>query len=94
MIEMYKMKVIALEKLYTSNLGMNFTAEELIEKISSEDETIFKLDFDGIKFMTMAFAQEYIYQKNKTDKTILEINVSKDVSDMLEYVKRRNDIKI
>lgn len=86
---MVEVEKIYLSKLFTSNLGMNFSARQLFEKLNSTDNDCFELDFEGVKFMSMSFAQEYVYQKKKSNKKINEVNLSDDVSNMLNLVSKR-----
>ena len=84
---------INLVDLFTSNLGMNSSAKLLFEKLNSDETNCFELDFEGVKFMSMTFTQEYLYQKCRSDKKISEINLSDEVSQTLNLVSKRMKIK-
>ena len=83
---------IHLVDLFTSNLGMNSSAKLLFEKLNSDETNCFELDFEGVKFMSMSFTQEYLYQKCRSDKKISEINLSDEVSQTLNLVSKRMNI--
>lgn len=89
---MKEVEKISLVDLFTSNLGMNSSAKSLFEKLNSDKTKCFELDFDGVKFMSMSFTQEYLYQKSKSDKEISEINLSEDVSQTFNLVSKRMNI--
>lgn len=84
---------INLVDLFTSNLSMNSSAKILFEKLNSDETNCFELDFEGVKFMSMTFTQEYLYQKCRSDKKISEINLSDEVSQTLNLVSKRMKIK-
>lgn len=89
---MNEVEKIYLVDLFTSNLGMNSSAKRLFEKLNSNTNKCFELDFEGVKFMSLSFTQEYLYQKSKSDKKIHEINLSDDVSQTFKLVSKRMQI--
>lgn len=89
---MKKVKRINLAELFTSTLGMISSAKILFEKLNSDENNSFELDFEGVKFMSLAFTQEYLYQKRKSDKQISEVNLSDDVSQTLKLISKRMQI--
>ena len=79
---------IKIERFISSNLGMNISAKELFEEINNSPNPNIVIDFTGIIAMGRSFAQEYIYQKMKSDKNIFEENLPEDVEKMFEVVKK------
>lgn len=79
---------IKIEQLISSNLGMNISSKELFEEINNSPNPNIIIDFTDVFFMGRSFAQEYIYQKNKSDKKIYEINLPEEVEKMFEVVKK------
>ena len=71
---------------------MNSSAKFLFEKLNSDKNKCFELDFKGVKFISMSFAQEYVYQKNMSDKEISEVNLSDECSQTLIYISKRMNI--
>ena len=79
---------IKIEKHIHKTLGMNISAKELFEEINNSPNTNIIIDFTDVFFMGRSFAQEYIYQKMKSDKNIFEENLPEDVEKMFEVVKK------
>lgn len=76
--------VINLEKRFAGKLGLRTTAVKLFQDLECENEVI--LDFKGIRFMSRAFAQEYIYQKHNSKVHIIESNMSDFIKGLLDVV--------
>ena len=86
-------RIIKLKPLYNNSLEMSFTAENLYAKhVNNTHEKEVILDFSGINFMSLSFAQEYVYQKQSCDKIIKEINMNDEIKPMLEIVENRQNI--
>ena len=67
---------------------MNFMAEEFFKKINASDFNRFIIDFEGIVFMSRCFTHEYLFQKLKSDKEIIEVNESEHVRKMFDVVSK------
>lgn len=80
--------LIKINEELDSHLSVNFIAEEFFDGINSSDYNKITIDFNNIKFMSRSFAQEYLFQKLKTDKEIIEVNVPKDVKKMFNAVSK------
>ena len=50
-------------------------------------ETDFIIDFQGVFFISMSFAQAYYASKKRSPKSISEINLSDDVKPLMELVE-------
>ena len=58
------------------SLNSVFAVEQLFDEIKkTEDENII-LDFSGIQFVALSFAQAYVASKKQCEKNITELNVS------------------
>ena len=67
---------IMMKKLLSSSLNSVFSVEQLFDEIKkTEDENII-LDFSGIQFVALSFAQAYVASKKQCEKNITELNVS------------------
>lgn len=77
---------INIEKTFTNNLRLKLTVRELFHMLGNETEAI--LNFKGVNFISRDFAQEYIFQKHKSNIKITEINMSPIVEDILKKVER------
>jgi len=80
--------LIKISEELDSHLGMNFVAEEFFDGINSLDYNRFTIDFNNVKFVSRLFAQEYLFQKLKTDKEIIEVNVPEDAQKMFAVVSK------
>ena len=81
---------IQLQKLLSSSLNSVFAVEQLFEEInnSSDEEVI--LDFKGVTFITVSFAQAYIAHKHQSNKIIKEINLTKENETTLNVIKQKH----
>ena len=77
---------IFLKELLGSSLNSVFNAEQLFEHIDKTEDTDITLDFKGIQFVTISFAQAYIAYKEQSDKVIKEINLSEENEITLKVV--------
>ncbi|WP_296806635.1 STAS-like domain-containing protein [uncultured Methanobrevibacter sp.] len=80
--------LIKISEELDSHLGMNFVAEEFFDGINNSDYNKITIDFDNVKFVSRSFAQEYLFQKLKTDKEIVEVNVPEDAQKMFDVVSK------
>lgn len=80
--------LIKISEELDSHLGMNFVAEEFFEEINGSDFNRFIIDFNNVEFMSRSFTQEYLFQKLKTNKEIVEVNVPDDVQKMFDVVSK------
>jgi len=81
--------IIKLKDEINSALDFNKSATDLFDKINKKDETDFTMDFEGIIFISMSFAQAYYASKKRSCKKITEINLSDDVKPMMEMVEKQ-----
>ena len=70
-------------------LDFNKSATDLFNKINQINETDFILDFEGVFFISMSFAQAYYASKKRSPKNITEINLSGDVKPMMEMIEKQ-----
>ncbi len=81
------------EIILADNFGKNiFTRSSIIyffKMINSLKEEVLTLNFSKIDFISRSCADEYLKQKEKTNKEIIERNISTDVSAMFRNVKNQ-----
>lgn len=82
-----KMKKISFFDYFGKDIIMRSAMCAFINDIEKSKEKKIVLDFRKIKFISRSCADEYIKFLNETDKEIKEINLSSDVSNMLQVVK-------
>ncbi len=81
--------IIKLKDQINSALDFNQSATELFDKINQSSDMDFVLDFEGIVFISMSFAQAYYASKKRSPKKVTEINLSDDVRPMMEMVEKQ-----
>ncbi len=78
-------------KLYSemsSNLITRNSLKAVFSKINKlKDEKII-IDFERIEFVSRSCADEYLKQKAKSDKKIVEMNQSSDIKKMFDFVRK------
>ncbi|MCK9150479.1 STAS-like domain-containing protein [Methanobacterium alcaliphilum] len=68
-------------------LGIRLSATQFFEKFESNKKEV-EIDFRDVKFISRSFAHEYLKQKQSISPDINELNVPKNVKEMLEIVQR------
>ncbi len=81
------MKVFKLSKLFSKDLVLRDSADKLFDIIEKSPEKRIKIDFSEVSSMTMSFAHEYLISKEKTQKEIVESNISINIKKLFEVVK-------
>jgi hypothetical protein len=80
-------KKILLSERFGSNIFTRNTISAFFEDIKNMKEAEIKLDFSNVKFISRSCADEYIKQKEKTKKKIIEVSMAKNICSMFEAVK-------
>jgi hypothetical protein len=84
-----EIKILLREKV-SPNLAFRGSADDVFnEDINNSDASIVVVDFDGIESTTRSFIHQYMLNKMKSDKTIIEINVPKVISPMFDLVEKQ-----
>jgi len=78
-------KVILSE--FGNNIFTRNTISAFFEKINSKKEAEIVLDFKGVEFISRSCADEYLKQKEKSKKKVVEANMSKEVCSMFNAVR-------
>lgn len=81
--------IIKLKNEINTSLDFNQSATELFNKINQIEELDFVMDFEGIVFISMSFAQAYYASKKRSLKNVSEINLSNEVSPMMEMIEKK-----
>lgn len=81
--------IIKLKDEINTSLDFNKSATDLIDKVNQINESDFIMDFEGVIFISMSFAQAYYASKKRSPKNIREINLSNDVKPMMEMVEKQ-----
>ena len=80
---------IMMKKLLSSSLNSVFAVEQLFEEINKTEDKNIILDFSGIQFVALSFAQAYVANKKQTEKNITEIHVNEENKIMLSITKKK-----
>ncbi len=75
--------IIIMNELLSSSLNSVFAVEQLFDEINKTGDNNIILDFQGIQFVALTFAQAYVASKKQCEKNITELNVSKENKIML-----------
>ena len=86
-MEAEKVKIIRLDKIIAKDLTLRESADELFKVLNSSKENKIIVDFSKIEFMSRAFADEYLNEKQKTTKSITEKNLKTNVKKMFSIVE-------
>ncbi|MDR2873307.1 MAG: DUF4325 domain-containing protein [Methanobrevibacter sp.] len=78
-------KEIKLSEISNTDLIMGHLAEDLFKNMNDNTHKII-VDFNGVGFMSRAFAQEYIYQKEQISIEIEEKNMTENVRKLFNVV--------
>jgi hypothetical protein len=81
--------ILYLREQISTNLAFRRSADDFFDRLNSLDESKILIDFSGIESITRSFVHQYIINKVKSDKQILDINVPLDIMPMFELVERQ-----
>lgn len=81
--------IIKIKDEINDALDFNKSATDFISKLNRCEEDNFIIDFEGVFFISMSFAQAYYASKNRSSKKITEINLSGDVKPMMEMIEKQ-----
>ena len=81
--------IIKIKDEINDALDFNKSATDLFERINCFDEDEVIVDFEGVFFISMSFAQAYYASKKRSLKSIVEINLSDDVKPLMDLVEKQ-----
>lgn len=89
---------IMIDEKVNSHLSLRESAKEFFKELDNELNTTpgenienVIINFENVVFISQSFAHEYIKQKNKTCKNIIEKRVPKKVKAIFEIVSKHDD---
>lgn len=80
-------KRFALIGMFSPNLALRDTADNLFDIIDKSKSEKVAVDFSKIRSITRSFAHQYLVRKNASRKVILEKNVPVDIEKMFSVVR-------
>ena len=84
---------ILLSQEFGSNIFTRNTISAFFEKVNKMKEEEIVLDFNDIEFISRSCADEYLKQKEESNKKIIERNMLDEVCHMFNAVKSQYDKK-
>lgn len=85
-------KILLLQE-FGNNIFTRRTISAFFEKINSQKETEIVLDFKGVEFISRSCADEYLKQKEESNKKIVERHMSQEVCSMFNAVQNQYEKK-
>ncbi len=85
-----KQNKVRLAKFISKNLLLRNSADELFNYINEINSNEIIVDFNKIQSVTRSFSHQYLLNKNKSEKNIININISPQVKTMFEIVEKAN----
>ena len=86
-------KKFLLSQEFGNNIFTRKTISAFFEKINSQKEAEIVLDFKGVDFISRSCADEYLKQKEESNKKVIERNMSKEVCSMFNAVQNQYEKK-
>ncbi len=80
---------ILLSQKFGDNIFTRNTISSFFERINDMKEKEIVLNFKGVKFISRSCADEYLKQKEKVKKKIMEVNMSQEVCSMFNAVRNQ-----
>lgn len=84
-----KQKVLSLNEEFGNNIFTRSKISSFFEKINRLKEDKIMIDFKDIEFISRSCADEYLKLKSKSNKTLVEINMSNEINSMFNLVKHQ-----
>ena len=81
--------IIKIKDEINNALDFNKSATDLIEKLNGLEDNDFIIDFEGVFFISMSFAQAFYASKKRSPKNISEINLSDDVKPLMDMIQKK-----
>ena len=82
---------IQLTKFISRNLFLRNSANELFDWINNSKRSKIIIDFRNIQSITRAFTHQYLLNKKKSKKNIIDVNTSPHVKNMFELIEKTNN---
>ncbi len=87
-----KQRKIQLTKFISKNLIFRDSANELFNYINNFDAPEIIIDFHKIQSITRSFAQQYLINKEKSNKIITNINIASNIKNMFDLIGKNSNI--
>jgi len=78
---------IRIKDIVSSDLALRDSADTFFDKIELKKNRIIEIDFSDIVSISRSFAHQYIIRKNKSRKTIVEVNIPDTIVKMFRIIE-------
>ncbi|MBN2260683.1 MAG: DUF4325 domain-containing protein [Clostridiales bacterium] len=82
-------ETISIKESISPDLALRNSAENFFKKINQLASDRIIIDFTSVTSITRSFADEYLNQKKKTKKTIIDANVPEIIVKMFKVVEKK-----
>lgn len=83
------MEKVRLSEIFGNNIFTRRTISDFFKKLKEKKSKSIEIDFSDVEFISRSCTDEYIKQKKKATKKIIEVNMSKNICDMFNAVKNQ-----
>lgn len=83
-----RVREISIAKVISDHLILRDSAAAFFDDVEQMQEEAVVVDFDGVIWMSRAFAHEYLTRKRLSKKTVGERNIPEDVQKMMSVVAK------
>ena len=84
---------LSLSEEYGEILSTRSTAREIFNRTNKFKLKKVELDFTNIEFISRSFCDEFLKQKEKSNKEVECTNINQEVKDMLKIVAKKHPRK-
>ncbi len=85
-----KQNKITLTKVISENLIFRNSANELFNHINFINAPKIIVDFRKVKSITRSFAHQYLINKEKSNKNIIDVNIDSNINKMFLLIRKAN----
>ena len=83
-----KQNKIKLTTAISKNLFFRDSADELFDRINNFETSELIIDFRKVQSISRAFIHQYLLNKKKSKKNIIDINISPHVKNMFDLIEK------
>jgi 2-hydroxy-3-keto-5-methylthiopentenyl-1-phosphate phosphatase len=83
-----KQNKIQIAKVISKNLLFRDSVNELFDNINNSEAPEIIIDFRSVQSITRSFAHQYLINKEKSKKTIINVNIPPTIKTMFEIIQK------
>jgi len=85
-----KQNKIQIARVISKNLLFRDSANELFDSINNSEAPEIVIDFNSVQSITRSFAHQYLINKEKSKKNIINVNIPPTIKTMFELIGKIN----